>query len=281
MTQAARLPILLILSSLIQPAFVSTIFCADCVVECMERSGCWSGRSVSDPAGCRNMPELCGIQCRGQANNVWGAIAYSKPDQAAGWSYEKSDKLTAERVALQECARQGGAQCIVQTSFSKACGAVAVDGNVVTWGVEATKAGAQQRAMTECGKAGGKKCALEAAVCSMPGASSAPPTAPPPPKAIAWGAIAYSSHDMGAGWAQGKDNQASAEKEALAKCQERGKACVVKTAFNKQCGALAADGDYTGFAASTDQRVAMQKAMDDCKKNGGSRCVLHIMFCSI
>jgi hypothetical protein len=125
---------------------------ADCFLDCMQRSGCWSGQPVSDPAGCNNMPQLCTIQCKGQSN--------------------------------------------------------------------------------------------------------------------IWGAIAYSSRDMGAGYAQGKNDRASAEKEALSICAQRGRACVFQTAFNKQCGALA------------DQRDATRKAVDDCKKADGARCVLHISFCS-
>jgi hypothetical protein len=121
---------------------------------------------------------------------------------------------------------------------------------------------------------------MMASVCSNANASTAPPSTPPPPKAVAWGAIAYSSKDMSAGYAQGKNDRASAEKEALSICAQRGKACVVQTAFNKQCGALAADRDFTGFGTSADQREANQKAMDDCKKAGGARCALHISFCS-
>jgi hypothetical protein len=86
---------------------------------------------------------------------------------------------------------------------------------------------------------------------------------------------------MGAGFSQGKDDRASAEKEAMSVCSQRGKGCVLRTAFNKQCGALAVDRDFTGSGTSTDQREAQQKAVDECKKAGGTRCVLHISFCSL
>ena len=281
MKQLGRVLILLSVSSLFRPTLIPTATGADCFIECMERSGCWSGRSVSDPASCNNMPELCTIQCKGKADNSWGAIAYSRKDKISGWSYEQDDKATADRTALQYCAKQGGGKCLVEASFNHACGAVAVDGEIVTWGTSGTKSSAQQRALAECVRAGGKKCAVEASVCSIPNASSAPPTSPPPPRNVSWGAIAYSSKDMGAGWSQGKADRASAEKEAMSTCSQRGKACVLLTAFNKQCGALAADRDFTGWAASADQRAAQQKAIDDCKKAGGARCVLHISFCSM
>jgi hypothetical protein len=55
---------------------------------------------------------------------------------------------------------------------------------------------------------------------------------------------------------------------------------VLQTAFNKQYGALAADRNFTGWGTSADQREAQQKAIDECKKAGGTGCVLPIAFCS-
>jgi hypothetical protein len=250
----------------------------------MQRSGCWSGRSVSDPSSCNNMPQLCTIQCKGKKGDTWGSIAYSKQDKISGWSNAQSERATAERTAMQYCVKAGGRSCVVEASFHNDCGAVAVDGDHVAWGVEATKAGAVERAMSECAKGGGKKCAIEQSACSDPDAGadnkSSNSTLPPPPKAISWGAIAYSARDMGAGYSQGKADKASAEKEAMSLCQQRGKACVLESSFNKQCGALAADGTFTGTATSPDQRVALQQAMDACKKAGGTRCAPHIAFCS-
>jgi hypothetical protein len=224
--------------------------------------------------------DRCMQSCQKKASSTWGAIAYSKKDKAAGWSFEKSDKVTAERIAMQECNKQGGVKCAIEASFSGSCGAVAADGELVGWGTDAAKSGAERRAMAECSKQGAKKCAIEASICSVPGASSAPRSMPAPPKAVAWGAIAYSAKDMGAGWSQGKADRASAEREAMAACSQRGKACVLQTAFNKTCGALAADRNFTGSATSTDQREALQKAVDECKKAGGTNCVPHIAFCS-
>lgn len=273
MKRRARL-LLLILS------VSAPLLAEDCFFRCMELSGCWSGRSVSDPASCNNMPQLCTIRCQGQSNNSWGAIAYSKPDKISGWSFEQSDSATANHTALQFCTKQGGVKCQVEASFNHSCGAVAADGDFVAWGTSGAKVSAQQRATAECVKMGGKKCAVEASVCSSPNASSSASGTPPAPKAVAWGAIAYSVHDMGAGWSQGKPDRASAEKEALAACSQRGKDCVLQTAFNKQCGALAGDRTVTGFAAASDQRQANQQAIDACKKSGGAACALHISFCS-
>ncbi len=250
-----------------------------CIVECMQRSGCWSGGSTTMPEYCHNRPELCGIECRAKFN-TWGAIAFSWKEKASGWSYGQSNRAAAERVALQGCVKQGGARCIVQTSVQGLCGSVASDGDLVGWGTSGATPKAQQRALAECARLGGKRCAVQASICSSPESNAAAPAAPRPPRAVSWGAIAYSNRDMGAGWSQGKNDRASAEKEAMSACSQRGKACILRTTFNKQCGALAADRDISGWGTSADPRQAQRQAMDECRKAGGTRCVLHVFFCS-
>jgi hypothetical protein len=222
--------------------------------------------------------------CRAQLK-VWGALAYSKPDKAYGYSFELEDQSTARRVAMDNC-RKHGTNCVVETVFSRACAALAAGGDRIGWGTDRTREAAEKRAMAECTLTGAKGCAVQTWVCSAPnsspnGGTTAPPSPPPAPKAVAWGAIAYSATDMGAGWSQGKSDRASAEREAMATCQQRGKSCVLRTAFNKQCAALAADGNIEGSATSANAREAQQKAMDECRKAGGTRCALHVMFCSM
>jgi hypothetical protein len=246
----------------------------------MEISGCYSGRSQ----GCNNMPELCAIQCKGKPGDSWGAIAYSKKEKVSGFSYSQPERALAERTALKFCADAGGTACVVEAYYHNDCGAVAADGDRVTWGTANTKAGAVEGAMSECAKAGGKACRIAQSACSDPdgGADTngSKSSLPPPPKAISWGAIAYSSREMSEGHSQGQADRASAEKEAMSLCAQRGRACVVVTAFNKSCGALAADGNITGAGTSPDQRVALQQAMDACRKAGGTRCAPHVAFCS-
>ena len=265
---------------LVWPALLPAGVDEACVVKCMQGSGCWSGGSVTNPDHCRNQPVLCNIEC---STDSWGAIAYSWKEKISGWSYGKSNRTDAVRMAMQACVKEGGSKCILQTSFNGICGSVAADGDLVAWGNADTKPDAQRRALAECARLGAKKCALQATMCSIwnPNAGTpGPPSPPPPPRKISWGAIAYSDRDMGAGWSLGKDDRASAEKEAINLCSQRGKACVLRTAFNKQCGALAADRGVSGWGTSADQREAQQRAIDECKKAGGARCVLHISFCS-
>jgi hypothetical protein len=224
------------------------------------------------------------FNCKNRPVYPWGAIAYSKPDKAAGWAYEQVDKSTAESVAMQNCRKQGGAQCQLVTSFQRTCASVAASGNFVGVGTAGNRDSAQKAALEQCARSGGKNCETQAWVCSAPNSASsatpATPSTPRDPNAPSWGAIAYSSRDMGAGYSQGKADRASAEREALSVCAQRGKECVLRSTFNKQCGALAADGTITGTSTSTDQREALAKALDECKRAGGIRCVPHIAFCS-
>jgi|SRR5579864_9439722 len=253
-----------------------------CIDSCF--SGC-TGYPLGSSSRSACYDRCIQFNCKAKYVNVWGAIAYSTKEKAAGWSYEQSDQRTAENVAMRNCVKQGGAKCELATSFSKTCGSLAADGDITGWATASSKEAAQQQATTQCSKYGGKKCAVQAWVCSAAGsgATTSSNTSAPPknPNAASWGAIAYSSRDMGAGWSQGKEDRASAEREAMAVCAKRGKECAVRGAFNKQCGALAADGAVTGVGISADQRQAQQKAMDECKNAGGRQCNLHILFCSM
>jgi len=281
-----RVFLLLVVIATAEPWLGPEAYGASCVLECMRFWSC------SNPAGQNCADEqsraysMCEIRCRGKnapGGTGWGAIAYSARDHISGWSYENDYKGTAQQVALQYCNRERGANCVIRVSFYNSCGAVAADGDTVASGTGSTKAGADQKAMSACALAGGKHCAVQAAACSGAGSGStttSAPSAPPPPRAISWGAIAYSSKDFGAGWALGKNDRASAEKEALSVCAQRGRNCVLQTAFNKQCGALAADRGFFGWGTSANQREAQQRAIEECRKDGGARCVLHVSFCS-
>jgi hypothetical protein len=249
---------------------------------------CWTSVCSAEPMG-SSAKESCVNQCIEYSCRaslkVWGAIAYSKPDKAYGYSFELEDQATARKVAMDNC-RKHGNNCVVETVFSHACAALAAGGDHIGWGTDRTREGAEKRALSECGLTGAKGCAIQRWVCSAPNSSSnggtvRPQFPPPATKAVAWGAIAYSAADMGAGWSQGKSDRASAEREAMALCQQRGKSCVLRAAFNKQCGALAADRNFEGSGTSTDAREAQHQAMDECRKAGGTRCALHIMFCSM
>jgi hypothetical protein len=225
--------------------------------------------------------DTCASNCDKRDDNQprpYGAIAYGTDHGAEGISWNKGTQAEADQTALATCGKHGN-NCKIVYRFRETCAALAVatGGQHYESATGGTEKSAEANATAVCQHNWGK-CLTNLSACSLTGASR--PSPPPPPKAISWGAIAYSTADMGAGWSQGKSDRASAEGEAMSTCSQRGKACVLRTAFNKQCGALAADRGFAGLGVSTDQRDSQRKAMDECAKAGGTRCVLHISFCS-
>jgi hypothetical protein len=107
----------------------------------------------------------CQQMCNAKTQRSYGAIAYSTKDKACFWANGWNSQKKAEQVALDNCSKQGpGCKSIVW--YSKGGGAVAADGNIVTWGTDSTKQKAENRAMDECKKEGGKKCALQTSQCT-------------------------------------------------------------------------------------------------------------------
>jgi len=282
MKATARILLLAIVFS--QPWFGSRANAGDCVVECVSGFSCNYFQSPGlPPPDCSAQRsaylQRCEIACKGKsraASTGWGSIAYSAKEHAWGSSYLQDSKAAAQKVALGYC-NQRAANCSTRVDFYNSCGAVAADGEIVGSGTGPNKAGAEQKAVAACSTLGGKHCGVESSVCSGAASASSEPSVP---KAISWGAIAYSNKDFGSGWSQGKNDRASAEREALGACAQRGKNCELQTSFNKQCGALAADREFFGWGTNEDQRAAQLRAIDECKKDGGTRCSLRISFCS-
>ena len=206
----------------------------------------------------------------------YGAMAFG--DQGAeGMSWNQTSAADADRTALGYCNRNG-TNCKIVYRFQNTCGGIAVseDQRHAESATGPTKEQATDSAIAACKSRWGGKCSSDLAACSYTDRH----VPPPPPRAISWAAIAFSAVDGQAGWSQSKDDRASAEKEALATCSQRGKACVVVTAFNKQCGGLVRDGGTYGWAVAADQGAALQQARQACTKNGGRTCVPQVLFCS-
>lgn len=225
--------------------------------------------------------DLCSRDCDDREKNQprpYGAIAYGTDHGAEGISWNKATQAEADQAAFATC-RKHGNNCKIVYRFRDTCAALAVAAGAQHFETATgdTEKNAEANATAVCQHNWGR-CLADLSACSLTGASR--PSPPPPPRAISWGAIAYSTADMGAGWSQGKSDRASAEREAMNICSQHGRACVLRTAFNKQCGALAADRNFAGWGVATNQREAQRNAMDECTKAGGTRCVLHISFCS-
>jgi Domain of unknown function (DUF4189) len=96
-----------------------------------------------------------------------------------------------------------------------------------------------------------------------------------------WSAIAYSWKDKIAGWSYGQTNRASAESLAIHYCVRQGGVhCVLQTAFEQPCGAVAADGISIGWATDSSRGRAERRALAECAKQGGSKCAVQAWTCS-
>lgn len=234
--------------------------------------------------GCR---DRCIGSCQEQTKNIpvptpYGAIAFGTRG-AEGISWNKASWAAAGQSAVATCSKYGS-NCKVVYQYQNTCAALAVakGGQHFETATGNTEKQAEATATAMCRQRWGI-CLSDLSACSMDKGSQVTRTSPPPPRpqgGASWGAIAYSASDMKAGWSFGKVDRALAEKEAMNACSQLGKACVLQTAFNKQCAALAADRSFVGWATSTQPREAQQKAVEQCAKDGGRNCALHVFFCS-
>lgn len=236
--------------------------------------------------GCR---EDCGGKCerliQSRDHNTpapapYGAIAFGTQG-AEGISWNKGTWAAADQSAIASCSRYGS-DCKVVYRYQNTCAALAVAKGAHHYETATgnTEKQAEANSTAVCKKNWGV-CLSDMSACSFAKESQATGTEPAPqPHAVSWGAIAYSAPDMKAGWSSGKVDRSLAVKEAMNVCSQLGRACVLRTAFNKECGALAADGSFVGWATSTQPREAQQNAIAQCTNNGGRNCALHVFFCS-
>lgn len=152
--------VLIVFALTLQPSRPISVEAGDCLYDC-ETSVCYDHSNQTNE--CLERRAKCEARCSGRRQ--WGAIAYSAPDEGAGWSYNFNSLEDAKKEAMRRCSLQGKA-CQLWAYFENECGAVAADGKIVTWGTAYLKENAQQRALLECRKAGGKKCEIQAWACS-------------------------------------------------------------------------------------------------------------------
>jgi hypothetical protein len=162
MKSPARPPILLlvILALGMKASRPTAALGADCLYECEGPICADYGNHASF---CVDLRANCQARCSGR--RWWGAIAYSAKDKGYGYSMDWNDVNDAKKEAMRRCAVQGTA-CKLWVYFENECGAVAADGNTVTWGTAYLKEDAQRKALAECRKAGGRNCAIQAWACS-------------------------------------------------------------------------------------------------------------------
>lgn len=236
---------------------------------------------------CRsNCIDKCQSQNRNQSQPApYGAIAFGTRG-AEGISWNKTSWQAAGQSAIATCSKYGS-NCKVVYRYQNTCAALAVAKGGQHF--ESATGGSEKQAAasaTALCKQHWGTCSSDLSACSLTNQSQVSRTTPSPaapptkPHGVSWGAIAYSAPDMKVGWSLGMSDRSLAEKQAMDTCSQRGKACVVREVFNKECGALAADRSFVGSATSVQPREAQQQAIEQCTKEGGENCMLHVMFCS-
>ena len=252
----------------------------DCVDRCMIGFQCNTHSSISCDQQQYHARQLCEIGCKGQDAPLppapYAAVAFGDAG-AEGMSWNRTSAAEAQRVALNICSKYGK-NCKLVSHFENTCGAIAKSDDELhaETATGPSKEQAATNAIAACRSRWGGKCTSDLSGCSYADRHIPPPG----PRATSWGAIAFSAADGQTGHSQAKDDRVAAEKEALSDCSQRGRSCVVMTAFNKQCGALVRDGKIAGIAAAADQQTALRQATQACANNGGARCVPIVVFCS-
>jgi hypothetical protein len=101
--------------------------------------------------------------------------------------------------------------------------------------------------------------------------------------AFAWGAIAVddeagqSAREIGYGYVTGANNEAAAERGAMAECRKRNnKNCKVVLTF-ESCGAYAADRSKWGTAEGISENASRRNAIAQC---GTAACKVAVSVCN-
>jgi hypothetical protein len=164
MSKTANQSLFLYIGFMIWLVFSAAWVNADCYSDCMALYGC---ESSIDSSYCSGTSARCSTECRNSANNKsYGAIAYSAIDGAYGYSDRWDNQEKAERTALKYCS-ENGSGCEIIVWFYNSCGAVAADGNTVTWGQDTSETEAKRKALDECRRrAGGQNCEIKISHCS-------------------------------------------------------------------------------------------------------------------
>lgn len=104
---------------------------------------------------------------KAQAQDYYGAIAYSASTGGHGFSYDYANRAAAETKALRECENySGGGDCTVLIWFQNACGALATAPSGAYgsgWGYD--RSTAEQYALDTCGQYG-RNCRITRWVCT-------------------------------------------------------------------------------------------------------------------
>jgi hypothetical protein len=127
--------------------------------------------SPGSPLACNQQPQQTQQQAATQPRAVWadrwGAIAIDENTGQVGTIERQPSNTEANRIALSECARVGGASCRILLSFHNQCAAAAQypSGGALSAAGNPTKQGAEQAAISHCDE--GNACRVIYSECSF------------------------------------------------------------------------------------------------------------------
>jgi hypothetical protein len=99
-----------------------------------------------------------------QAQEYFGAIAYSDRTKAHGWANDFSSRAAAEKAALGNCSMHAE-DCRAVVWFRNSCGALATGSQGPGWAWGETQAVAEQKAVKLCTQKS-TTCSITRSVCT-------------------------------------------------------------------------------------------------------------------
>lgn len=241
-----------------------------------------------DGTGCQNNLTFCGAELPEDGSTVkpvagngkpifyWAALAVgnhsNSEDWAWGYSYNHTNKATAELSALKAC-QAATSDCQVEWSSNNVCISLFVDETErYFWTSHETREIATEETRDHCG---GKDCKELMTYCHYEPSDNKDKPVPSSGNRIKtspWGALAVGQGEENWAWGQSSnyDSPQSAEAAALEKCNAAfdGKCAIEKTIQNS-CVGLSADptGPLHTFVDSTEEKVKQHVglAIDNCK----------------
>ena len=102
-----------------------------------------------------------------------------------------------------------------------------------------------------------------------------------PAAAQGWGALAFSEKGTAYAYTRNYETKEGAEQGALAECAKFASDCKIYETFQDRCLALAGSPNGTyGWAWGGDAQARAERAMSECKRQGGEDCRMVVQFCT-
>lgn len=98
----------------------------------------------------------------------WGAIAVASDNPVVGIAIDATSKRDAQKGAIDDCQRRGGAECKVEIAYTNQCGVLVVSGDQYNAARAATIQEATEIGMQICQQGNSESCRVYYSGCSLP-----------------------------------------------------------------------------------------------------------------